>query len=176
MLRAWDYGRRLGTFRWIAGGGAEAAAVVGHVLAALELEQQLERPPDALVLPIGTGGTAAGVALGLRALGWPTRVIAVRVAPLIVANGWRAMRLAAAARRLLGSRGITLPGAETIAVVNGLGRGYGYPTGAGEAAGELASEHGLTLDSTYSAKAFAHLQQIARDARTVVFWNTFSWP
>jgi 1-aminocyclopropane-1-carboxylate deaminase/D-cysteine desulfhydrase-like pyridoxal-dependent ACC family enzyme len=176
MVRAWHHARRLGPSRWIAGGGAAAPAVVGHVLAALELGQQLDSPPDAVVLPIGTGGTAAGVALGLAALGWRTRVIAVRVAPRVVANRWRAMRLATAARRLLASRGLTLPEPDPMAIVNGLGRGYGYPTPAGEAALALAAQHGFVLDSTYSAKAFAALQHVAGDARRVIFWHTFSHP
>src|SRR2546425_5665845 len=47
------------------------SAVVGHLLAGLELAAQTRplEPPDAIVLPLGTGGTAAGVALALAALG-----------------------------------------------------------------------------------------------------------
>src|SRR5256886_16934870 len=68
--------------RWIPGGGAQPRAVVGHLLATLELAHQVADPPDAIVAPVGTGGTVAGLLLGIAWLGWPTRVIAVRVAPL----------------------------------------------------------------------------------------------
>src|SRR2546425_5908204 len=91
------------------------SAVVGHLLAGLELAAQTRplEPPDAIVLPLGTGGTAAGVALALAALGWPTRVVAVRVAPLVVANRWRTMQLARGAARLLERHGILLPRATS---------------------------------------------------------------
>jgi 1-aminocyclopropane-1-carboxylate deaminase/D-cysteine desulfhydrase-like pyridoxal-dependent ACC family enzyme len=167
-FRAWAHARRLGNARWIPGGGADPRAVIGHFIAALELATQLETPPDAIVVPIGTGGTAAGIALGVAWLGWPTRVVAVRVASRLVANGWRAARLARKAAELLevGARQFR------IEVVDGLGAGYGHPSPAGERARVLAAEHGLNLDPTYGAKAFAAVPGMQR----VVFWNTFAWP
>src|SRR5207244_4151143 len=83
---------------------------------------------------------------------------AARVAPRIVANRWRAMWLARGAARLLARHDIRLPDPPSrlpLVVVDGLGEGYGHPTPEGEAAERLASEHGLTLDPTYGAKAFA---------------------
>jgi D-cysteine desulfhydrase len=149
------------------------------VIAGLELGGQVAEPPDCIVVPLGTGGTAAGVALALAALGWPTRVVAVRVAPRIVGNRRRTMRLAAGTRRLLARHGVALPlpVPGSITVVNGVGKGYGHPTPEGEAARRLASQHGLTLDSTYGAKAFAFLMQRAtRNVQRVVFWHTFAVP
>jgi 1-aminocyclopropane-1-carboxylate deaminase/D-cysteine desulfhydrase-like pyridoxal-dependent ACC family enzyme len=179
VLAAWRRAGRLGRRRWIPGGGAHPRAVAGHVLAGLELAGQVAEPPDTIVLPLGTGGTAAGVALAVAALGWPTRVVGVRVAPRIVANRWRTMHLAAGTRRLLARHGVALPlpAPGSIAVVNGMGKGYGHPTAAGEAASRLASQHGLTLDSTYGAKAFAFLLQRATcNMQRVVFWHTFAVP
>jgi D-cysteine desulfhydrase len=168
VFRAWAEARRLGAPRWIPGGGAHPRAVLGHALAALELEAQLDAPPDTCVVPLGTGGTAAGIALGVAWLGWRTRVVAVRVAPRFVANRWRTTRLA--------RRAATLAEMPTphlrIQVVDGLGAGYGHPSPAGERARLLAADHGLTLDPTYGAKAFATLHGMQR----VVFWNTFAWP
>src|SRR5437016_2388345 len=111
--------------RWIPGGGAHPRAVAGHLLAGLELATQTPEPPEAIVLPLGTGGTAAGVALAMAALGWPTMVVAVRVAPAIVANRWRTTWLAHAARRLLARHGIRIPHAASRippVVVDGLGK------------------------------------------------------
>src|SRR3989454_159603 len=59
LLRAWRAARRMGPVRWIPSGGAHPRAVVGHLLAGLELESQLPDWPDAIVTPLGTGGTAA---------------------------------------------------------------------------------------------------------------------
>ena len=168
VLRAWGHARRLGAPRWIPGGGAQPRAVLGHALAALELATQLDAPPDTIVVPLGTGGTAAGIALGLAWMAWPTRVMAVRVAPLIVANRWRVVRLARSAAQLLESSELQF----RVDVVNGLGAGYGHPSPAGERARLLAAEHGLRLDPTYGAKAFAAIPAKQR----VVFWHTFAWP
>jgi 1-aminocyclopropane-1-carboxylate deaminase/D-cysteine desulfhydrase-like pyridoxal-dependent ACC family enzyme len=177
VLEAWRRAGTLGPRRWIPGGGAHPRAVVGHLLAGLELAAQVASPPDAILLPLGTGGTAAGLALAVSALGWPTRVVGIRVAPLIVANRWRTTWLAYAARRLLSRRGVPLPAPRSLHIVNGLGRGYGHPTPEGEAAARLASQHGLTLDPTYGAKAFAFLLQRATfDVQRVVFWHTFAVP
>lgn len=175
VFRAWAHARRLGTPRWIPGGGAHPRAVLGHLLAALELATQLAAPPDTIVVPLGTGGTAAGIALGVAWLGWPTRVVAVRVAPRLVANRWRVLWLARAASRLLSNHALTirnLQAASRVEVVDGLGAGYGYPTPAGERARVIAAEHGLRLDPTYGAKAFAAIPVMQR----VVFWHTFAWP
>jgi 1-aminocyclopropane-1-carboxylate deaminase/D-cysteine desulfhydrase-like pyridoxal-dependent ACC family enzyme len=64
-----------------------------------------------------------------------------------------------------------------LALVNGVGRGYGHPTPEGEAAGRLAAEHGLALDATYGAKALAALaRRPAGAVQRVVFWHTFGVP
>ena len=177
LLSAWRGARRLGSRRWIPAGGAHPRAVVGHLLATLELTRQLPDPPDAIMAPLGTGGTVAGLLLGIAGLGWPTRVIGVRVAPTLVANRWRATRLARRARRLLARVGVPLPAPRSPDIVNGLGRGYGSPTVEGEAARQLAAQHGLVLDSTYGAKAFGVLLRRGTwNVQRVVFWHTFAMP
>ena len=177
LLSAWRRAGRLGRRRWIPGGGAHPRAVTGHLLAALELADQCSEPPDAIVAPLGTGGTVAGLLLGVAALGWPTQVVGVRVAPAVIANRWRTRRLAQRARRLLAHHQVLLPAPRSAVVVDGLGPGYGYPTAQGEAARRLAAEHGLILDPTYGAKAFAFLvRRAACNVQRVVFWHTFALP
>lgn len=184
VLLAWRAAHHLGrrTPRWVPGGGAEPRAVVGHLLATLELSTQLDAPspPDAIVVPLGTGGTAAGIALGVAWLGWSTRVIAVRVAPRIVANRWRTLHLARKAAALLRGSGVEFRvprSAFRVEVVEGLGEGYGYPTEEGERARLLAADHGLRLDPTYGAKAFGFLlRRETGNVQQAVFWHTFSWP
>ena len=116
----------------------------------------------------------------MAALGWPTRVVAVRVAPAIVANRWRTTWLAHAARRLFARHGIPIPHPASripLVLVDGVGAGYGHPSPAGEAARRLAAEHGLTLDPTYGAKALALLMERGTgNVQRVVFWHTFAVP
>jgi len=179
VARAWITAQRLGSPRWIPGGGADPRGVVGHFLGGLEVAVQLPDAPDAIVVPLGSGGTAAGLALAVCALGWPTCVVAVRVAPVVVANRWRVAWLTRAAARLLARLELPLPGAHSgsVIVVDGLGAGYGHPSVPGEAARALAATHGLILDPTYGGKAFAALPAVAaRGFRRVVFWHTFASP
>ena len=180
LLRAWIAAGRLGPRVYISGGGATPHAVLGHVLAVLELGEQLESPPDAIVTPLGSGGTAAGLLLGCALLQWPTRVIAVRVAPRVVANRWRVGNLVRGARRLLVSRSIPLPHVPTpwrLSVLNGIGDGYGYPSAAGEQARQWGAASGLVIDSTYGGKALAIVPDVARaGSRRVVFWHTYAAP
>jgi D-cysteine desulfhydrase len=179
VARAWLAARRLGPARWIPAGGATPRAVVGHLLAGLELAAALPAPPDAIVTPLGSGGTAAGLGLAMTLLGWRTRVVAVRVAPAVVANRRRVAALARGAARVLARCGVVVgrAGDATPVVVDGVGEGYGHPTAAGETARRLAAAHGVTLDPTYGAKAFAALPTVAgRGLRRVVFWHTFDPP
>src|SRR5438445_7840253 len=108
VLRAWRAAHHLGrgTPHWIPGGGADPRAVIGHFLAALELGSQLDAPPDTIVVPLGTGGTAAGIALGVAWLGWSTEVVGVRVASWFVANQWRRVGLARETAALIRGAGI----------------------------------------------------------------------
>jgi len=182
VLRAWRAAHHLGGAkpRWIAGGGADPRAIAGHLLATLELQEQLDAPPDAIVVPLGTGGTAAGIALGVAWLGWSTRVVAVRVAPRIVANRWRTLRLARKTAALLWRSGVEFEVPRSsirVEVVHAMGKGYGYPTPEGEKARSVAARHGLRLDPTYGAKAFGALVGPSiPNVQRVVFWHTFAWP
>ena len=54
-----------------------------------------------------------------------------------------------------------------------LGRGYAQSTPAGRLAIELGAKHGMRLDPTYTAKAFAALMAEAKgNERHVLFWHT----
>ena len=181
VLRAWRAAHHLGlgTPHWIPGGGADPHAVIGHFLATLELGSQVDAPPDTIVVPLGTGGTAAGIAFGLAWLGWSTEVVAVRVAPRIVANRWRTVRLARKTAALIRRAGIefSVPrSALRVRVVDAMGKGYGHPTEEGDRAAAVAAEHGVRLDPTYGAKAFGFLQRAGVNVQRVVFWHTFAWP
>ncbi len=177
-------------------GAATPLGAMGHAGAALELGVQLEargvRRIDALVLPVGSTcttvgmlvGTALAQALGLLAA--RPRVVAVRVTPWPVTAPWRIANLAARTAHALMERmraaGISPPAlplsrrdylGHLEVIGDELGPGYGHPTPAAWGAVAAFAHAGIRLDTTYSAKAAAHLAK-RRDPGPVVFWSTKS--
>jgi len=174
-------GRRV---RWIPAGGSSPLGALGHANAAVELAEQLARTsspaPDTLVVPLGSGGTAAGLMLGLALAGLPTRVLGVRVVPRIVANRRRVLRLARAAGARFGELAAVAPpeiGDDRLVVEQAqYGGAYARETDASRAALELVrAAGGPSLEGTYSAKALAAAlnHALARPDERVLFWLTF---
>jgi D-cysteine desulfhydrase len=170
--------------RWIPAGGSCALGVLGHASAALELIGQMqhdERPvPNEIVVPLGSGGTVAGLLLGLAVAGVTTRVVGVRVVPRLVGNRWHVMRLARQARALLarlsGERVPEVDASRLEIAQDAYGGAYGRETEiARNASQALRVTGGPGLDGTYSAKAFAHALSRAGGAHGggVLFWMTF---
>lgn len=169
--------------RWVPPGGASPLGMLGAVNAGLELAAQAARgelpPPAHVVLPLGTGGTAGGLALGFAIAGLDTQVVGVRVVPRIMANGWRVRRLAHRCARLIerttGSRVPRVTRRGLRVVHRFYGGAYGRPLGAAqEVRREFERATGVLLDETYGAKAFAAAVELAQttDAATV-YWLTF---
>ena len=169
--------------RWIPAGGSCPLGILGQVNAALEVADQVGArvlpPPARIVVPLGSGGTAAGLLLGLRIAGLDTEVVGVRVVPRIVANGRRVLGLAAGTARLiqrLTDQEVPLPVASALRVDHDqFGGAYGRATAAGEAALErCARATGLDVDPTYTAKALAAALAVASaGSGTTLFWLTF---
>ena len=135
--------------------GTLAFADAMHELAAQVTQGELPQP-DVIVAALGSGGTVGGILAGVIDLGLPTRVVGVAVARGRVVS--RALGIGLAAATLARTRpGISLARVARSLVVDPteLGKGYGYPTPAGQAAIELAKQVGLDLDATYTAKAFS---------------------
>ena len=162
-------------------GGAAPAGIAGQVEAALELAAQVRRgelpEPARVVLPVGSGGTAAGVALGLAAGGLATEVVGVRVGPRMGVTRARVVRLAHRTRRWLRALAdIELPPPAPVRLLHGYyGGAYGRALPAGDvAASRLHEAAALALDATYGAKAAAAaLELAARLAGPTLLWVTF---
>jgi D-cysteine desulfhydrase len=168
--------------RWIPFGGTSRRGILGHVNAALELAEQVdsgELPmPSRVIVPLGTGGTAAGLALGFAAAGMRTQVIGARVVPRIATGRTRVVRLArSTARWVRRTTGVDLPTVRRDAVDvahEAYGGAYGRVSPlATNAAALMERATGLRLDATYSAKAFAVALRLARAEGVTLFWSTF---
>lgn len=169
--------------RYIPLGGSTPLGVLAHVNAGLELASQIragELPlPARVVVPLGSGGTVAGLSLGFAIAGIEAATIAVQVTPAIVANRFRVRRLISGTARLIarvtGERIPTVPTHLLGVVHDAYGGAYGRALPAAtSAARELADVSDIRLDDTYSAKAFVVARELARHAeRPTLFWNTF---
>ena len=169
--------------RWVPAGGTSALGILGHVDGALELAAQVASGacpvPARVVVPLGSGGTAAGLALGLEVAGLPTRVVGVQVVSRVVANRRRVLRLAERAARLIErvAPGSCLPriSRDRLQVAEGhFGGAYARETAEGRAAAERfrGGHSPASLEPTYTAKAFA--AALARcDGEPTLFWLTF---
>jgi 1-aminocyclopropane-1-carboxylate deaminase/D-cysteine desulfhydrase-like pyridoxal-dependent ACC family enzyme len=168
--------RVLAGARLVALGGSSATGTRGYVDAGHELAAQVREgampEPDVCVVALGSGGTAAGLAVGFAAAGLRTRVVGVCVSAPTWALRRSAEHLARASGRDARVTGVRLAGDGRF-----LGAGYGSRTDEGDEATALAGAHaGLDLDPTYTAKVFACALWFvrARQARTVLYWHTLS--
>ena len=164
-------------------GGSTPLGTLGHVNAALELADQVDAgalpAPGRVVVPLGSGGTAAGLALGFAIAGLDTVVIGARVGPRVGANRWRVFRLIEQTRQLItrytgrAPAGVQL---SRMVVSHELyGGAYARPHPTAEHAAVLVhSLRGWKLDATYSAKAFGvALDLAAAESTPTLFWMTF---
>ncbi|WP_031002448.1 1-aminocyclopropane-1-carboxylate deaminase/D-cysteine desulfhydrase [Streptomyces sp. NRRL F-5727] len=168
-------------------GGSSPLGTLGYVECALELADQvaggLLPEPGWIVTPVGSGGTAAGLALGLRLAGLRTRVRGIVVNDTLRLDSAKLVGLAGRSRQLICARGADLPRtalgpADVVSEYGWLGAGYAHPTEAGaRALHRAATEAGLELESTYTAKALAALVDLdaagSLGREPVVFLNTF---
>jgi D-cysteine desulfhydrase len=154
-------------------GGSSPLGAVGYVEAGLEIAAQVkagEHPePAHVIAAVGSGGTAAGLALGLRLAGLGTRVTGVVVNDTLRLDSTALRKLAGRTARLLAGRGAG--GAADVAdlrlesVADWLGAGYGHPTQQSEHARALAAGAGIRLDPVYTAKAMAATLELSASGR-----------
>jgi D-cysteine desulfhydrase len=161
-------------------GGSGPIGAAGQVLGGLELADQarsLGLEVQTVVVPSATGGTHAGVLVGLRLGGLAARVTGIAVAS-------PPAELAPTIRGLLDEltplTGLRIDEAEIDLDGGYLGPAYGVPTpAAAEAAELLARTEGILVDPIYTAKALAGLVAGVRSGRLtgpVVFWHAGGTP
>ncbi len=174
-------GGKLGELVVLPPGATTARSMVGIVRAALELAEQLEAedlpPPERVVVALGSGGTAVGLAHGFALAGIDCELVAVSAVERLVSSR---RRLAAMERGLaahLRQSGLAdAADVEPVAirlVRNQLGRGYGIATAGSVQACSKLREHGVLLEPLYTGKAMAALLAgLPAAGGRVLFWNT----
>ncbi len=170
-------------------GGSCPLGVIGFINAAFELKEQIKNgllpEPDYIYHAAGSGGTTAGLMLGLIAAGLTTEVRSVAVEPEDRYDPLKKQikELLNETGRLLHTLDETFP---MLTFLDGdvnlnykfTGKKYGACTKEGDAATALMKTCGnIQLDVTYTAKACAamlhDLNSGVLDGKVVLFWNTF---
>jgi D-cysteine desulfhydrase len=158
-------------------GGSNAVGAWGYIRAVEELASQVPHGEATVVYACGSGGTGAGLILGVKLLGLPFRVVGVNVCDdrdyfvrviSEIAQTFRArFRLA-----------FDFSPAD-IEIVDGyVGRGYALSRPEElKFIAEVARTEGLVLDPVYTAKAFYGVtRELVRDIHTfgkrIVFLHT----
>jgi D-cysteine desulfhydrase family pyridoxal phosphate-dependent enzyme len=166
-------------------GGSTGLGSVGYALALEEAAAQCDtwdRLPTRIVVACGSGGTAAGLMVGARALDLSAEVLAVDVDGEDTLRG-DTLRCARRAARLLGLDPSPWQEDAGVSLVGGyVGPGYGIPSAECLSAIRLvARTEGVFLDPVYSAKAMAGLIGMVEEGRigasdTVLFFHTGGLP
>lgn len=166
-------------------GGSSVVGSLGTVNAGLELAEQVATgdlpKPDRIFVALGSGGTVAGLVLGLRIAGLGSQVVPVLVSDILPPGPRRLAHLARRIRSLLARHSdVELPdvSAADFPVERAfLGSGYGHSTEeARRAKARFAEWESIPLETTYTAKtAAAFLDEAAGAGKEcLLFWNTFN--
>ncbi len=163
-------------------GGTGVIGALGQVLAGVEIAGQaaaLGLAPAAIIVPTATGGTQAGLLVGLALAGVETAVVGVAVAHPAAEVRPTVGRLAEELGRLAGLGAGWHPDVrlEDTHPVTEYGR---RDPVADEATALLARTEGILVDPIYTAKALGWLVAQAHDAafagQAVVFWHAGGTP
>lgn len=179
--------RRGGDDYFIMPGASGPLANIGYVDAMLELAAQVDRGeaprPDVIIVPTGSGGTLAALALGAAHLGWETEIVGVRITTALATNRLTIGAVVRSTDRWLAKRDRrwkpVRDRARWTLYGGALGEGYGYPTPeAREGVEQVKRLTGNVGEVTYSGKALAGLRALVREPRyrdkTFLLWNTLS--
>jgi D-cysteine desulfhydrase len=173
-------GGRAGGLPVVPPGATSPRGMLGLVRAGLELCAQIQAgeipEPERLYVALGSGGTAAGLAVGLALGGVRTRVVAVGVVERMLSLAARVHGLAREVIDELVALGLPVPEAPLDLVIERghLGAAYAHVTEGSLAAVEALAKEGIGLEPIYTGKAMAALLDgAARDgAKRVLFWST----
>jgi D-cysteine desulfhydrase len=140
--------------------------------------------PEFIFVPVGSGGTMAGLVLGLMLSGMPSTAVGVRVYSKRMANEKTIAFLANRTLRYLRRIDRSVPthttsAHEIVMLHDYYGKGYAHYTEKGVKAVELLRDlEGLRLEGTYSGKAMAafidFMSVPARRGKPALFIDTFN--
>lgn len=164
-------------------GATTVAGMLGCVLGGVELAEQVAGgaapAPDAVYVPLGSGGTAVGLAVGLALGGLSVPVVAIVVVERALAGRRRLDALTRALVDHVVALGVPRPPPVRLEIVRDqVGPGYARATRASLAAAAALAEHGIAGEPVYTGKALAGLaaHAAAHGRRRPALWVTVRRP
>jgi len=184
----WHLVSKRGVYSFYGPGGSNKIRNLGFVEAAFELAKQVESgimpKPEKIYLPIGSMGTYAGLAVGLKLAGMETGLVGVRVADIGMTNEKKTARMINKTFKYLGEQSdnisqVSVSPEEVNINHDFVGPCYGAVTKESlDAIQLIGASEGIHLDTTYSGKALAcmlkHIQDDKNSKGPILFWNTYS--
>jgi 1-aminocyclopropane-1-carboxylate deaminase/D-cysteine desulfhydrase-like pyridoxal-dependent ACC family enzyme len=169
-------------------GGSSPLGILGYVEASLEIADQVRHgllpEPEFIFVPVGSGGTLAGLVLGLKLSGIMSTPVGVRVYSKTIANqkviSFMATRTLRYLRRFDRSiPALNISSREIVMLHDYYGPGYAHYTRKGLRAIELLRDlEGIKLEGTYSGKAMAafidFMSLPARSKKPALFIDTYN--
>lgn len=168
-------------------GGSSPLGNIGFINAALELKQQIDEglmpEPDYIYVAAGTMGTAAGLILGLDALGMKTKVISVQTTAPERANETTLAQMLCDTAELMHSADSGFPkleySPEDVCMIHKFfGGEYALFTEEGMNAVKLMREkYAIQLEGTYTGKTLAALLEADKnehEGKVILFWDTLN--
>ncbi len=169
-------------------GGSTELGNLGFVNAALELSKQIKDgtlpQPKRIYVALGSMGTFSGLYLGLKLAGLDTELVGVRVTDLSMTDEVKTAKMINQTSKFLTSLSEEVPRIsakpeELIVRHEYSGPSYGSVTEkALEGLSILQESEGITLETTYTGKAFACMVDDVKSGMTegepILFWNTYN--
>ncbi|MBW2254661.1 MAG: pyridoxal-phosphate dependent enzyme [Deltaproteobacteria bacterium] len=172
-VATWRNASRAGIPYYVPPGGSDVVGSLGWLRAGLEIGVAVGDgtlpEPDRIYVPVGTGGTAAGLLVGLRLAGLRSELVGVRVVPFPLGTRWVVRRLVRRLVRFLRRNAVALPPLSfpPYRVESGwISGGYGRTDARVEAVEREAAEVGLVVEATYTAKCLGACLSDLRAADT----------
>ena len=162
-------------------GAASPLGNLGYINAVIELEEQLDSlgiTADYIVLATGTGGTQAGLELGVRLLDLDTKVIGLSISRHTREKVDEISELCNQTMDFLKLNNFQIDPKDVIVNYDYMGKGYGIPTEECiEAVQLVARTEGVILCPVYTGKAMAGLvdlvhQGFFKKEDNVIFLHT----
>ncbi|MCP4707831.1 MAG: D-cysteine desulfhydrase family protein [Planctomycetes bacterium] len=168
-------------------GGSNAIGAMGFVAAVSELKEQLlaqDNKVDYIIIPSSSGGTHAGITVGVDIYDLPVKVIGIGIDRGEPGEPSYESELAAVANRVAEKLGLasSYTANEFQMSYKYFGKGYGVVGDLEREAIQLVAKYeGVLLDPVYTGRAMGALIDMIRNkdfttSDTVLFWHTGGTP